>query len=130
MRSDRGLVTRRGPGSAAAPAAAVAQQPGQDDGRSRYGHGGRRAEYPLFAATAAQSPCSQSRTYRRLLARRMSAPPPPSVTAAGVLPVTDGAATVSIPTARVSVAETLIGEACRQPQFAQSDVRHLGRMNA
>ena len=37
------------------------------------------------------------RSIRRLLARRMSAPPPPSVTAAGVPPVPDGAAMVSIP---------------------------------
>jgi hypothetical protein len=32
------------------------------------------------------------------------------------------------PGARVIVAETLIGEACQQPQFAESDVRHSRRM--
>jgi len=35
------------------------------------------------------------------------------VTAAGVPPLPDGAATVSIPGARVSMAETLIGGACQ-----------------
>src|SRR6266567_4659413 len=32
------------------------------------------------------------------------------------------------PGARVSVAETLIGGACQQPRFAESDVRHSRRM--
>jgi hypothetical protein len=32
------------------------------------------------------------------------------------------------PGARVSMAETLIGGTCRQPQFAESDVRHSRRM--
>ena len=44
----------------------------------------------------------------RLLARRMSAPPPPSVTAAGVLPLPDGAAPGEHPGARVSMPETII----------------------
>ncbi len=32
------------------------------------------------------------------------------------------------PGARVSIAETLMGGACQQPQFAESDVRHARRM--
>ncbi len=34
------------------------------------------------------------------------------------------------PGARVSVTETLIGRACQQPRFAESDVRHSRRMTA
>ena len=37
-------------GSAAAPGAAVAQQPGQTNAQGRYGHAGRRAEYSFGCA--------------------------------------------------------------------------------
>src|SRR5712671_1036640 len=43
------------------------------------------------------TPLSGHTADRRLLARRMSAPAPPFVTAAGVPPLPDGAAAVSIP---------------------------------
>jgi hypothetical protein len=63
-----------------------------------------------------------------LSARRISPPPPPSVTAAGVPPLPDGAAQGEHPGARVSMPETIFGEACQQPQFAKSDVRRSRRM--
>src|SRR6266536_2824273 len=65
---------------------------------------------------------------RRLLARRMLAPPPRSVTAAECRPVPGRSRHGEHPGARVSVAETLIGGACQQPRFAESDVRHSRRM--
>ena len=36
----------------------------------------------------------------------------------------DGAATVNVPAPGLSVAVTLIGRACQQLRFAESDVRH------
>jgi len=60
---------------------------------------------------------TDARADRRPLARRTSASPPPSVTAAGMPSVPDGAAIVSIPASRW-VAETFIDEVCQQPRFA------------
>lgn len=59
---------------------------------------------------------------RRLLARRMPAPVPPSVTAAGLPSVLDGAAMVSM--VETLVEHAGIGGARQQLQFADSDVRN------
>jgi len=55
------------------------------------------ADQPDLASSRTALSCAGQRADRRLLARRMSAPAPPFVTAAGVPPLPDGAAAVSIP---------------------------------
>jgi hypothetical protein len=64
---------------------------------------------------------------RRLLARRMSAPPPPSVTASGEVVGSDFGRHGEHPGASMSVAWMPIGRACQQLAFTVSDVRRSQR---
>ena len=67
-------------------------------------------------------------TYRTaVIARRMSAPPPPSVTASGEVVGSDFGRHDEHPGASMSVAWMPIGRACQQPAFTVSDVRRSQR---
>ena len=73
--------------------------PSGDDSRNTLAY--RRQESRPYQPDMRASPDkrhkTRSRAERRVLARRMPVLPPPSVTAAGVPPVPDGAATVNVP---------------------------------
>ena len=67
------------------------------------------------------------RADRRLLARRMSAPPPPSVTASGEVVGSDFGRRGEHPGVSMSVAWMPIGRACQRLAFTVSDVRRSQR---
>jgi hypothetical protein len=84
-------------------------------------------ESPVTSGREHRTPPRLNRPDRRLLARRMSAPPPPSVTASGEVVGSDFGRHGEHPGASMSVAWMPIGRACQQLAFTVSDVRRSQR---
>jgi hypothetical protein len=96
--------------------------------REHFGEFGAAARQKLPTCMAAGLPeLNPASADRRLLARRMSAPPPPSVTASGEVVGSDFGRHGEHPGASMSVAWMPIGRACQQLAFTVSDVRRSQR---